>query len=1395
MVTPLSRFSLLLLSCLLLLTASTAWSATAITSGQTLTGTIAQKGQTLTYAFSAGQGNTVHIMLANASGVLQPDMTVIAPSGKNVANTSYPYGQRIIDQANLPMTGTYLIQIHDDSGNNTGTFTISLFSQQGTLPPNSLTLLSGDTKTTNFSTKGSWVVCSFAANAGDTAHIMISNVASGLQPDMALFAPDGSNVADTAYPYGQRIIHQANLPMTGLYVILVYDDSGAQTGSFTITMFKQPGILPPGSQTLLSGDLKNGAVAKGSWVVFSFAANKGDLVHIMITNVSTGLQPDMTLFAPDGTNVANAAYPYGQRFIHQADLPLTGTYEILIRDDSGSNAGTFMLTMFLQQGTLPPGSGPIATGQTKTGNVLLGSWLVYTFPAIPGDTIDIRIATPSATLQPDMMLFAPDGMNVANAAYPYGQYIIHQDHLPQTGTYALLIYDDTGSRTGNASVTFNRSCPHRTDLGIRIPGEASYTGYGIYNLTGTGQTKTQNTTAGSTVTYQVLVQNAGGSSDTILVSALGGGSGWTIKYYDAKGADITSAMTFTGWSTPVLASNTGTAFTVKVTPAATAAANDSNTLNFTAISKADADPTIQDMACAITTIVVPPTRFTVSPASGPNGTISPNTPQVVTSGGSFTFTAVANAGYTVDSWSLDNVVVQTGGATYTVKNVTANHGVKVTFKANAAPGGRGDWWMFHHDPQHTGRSAFNGPGSPKLLWTFQSGMTSFLYSPVVAADGTSYLVTENSAFYAVKKDGTLKWKATADRIVNSSPAMAPDGTVYFGYLGVFFAYNPDGTEKWRFYLNNSGYISPPTAPTIAPDGTIYLAMADNSLYALNPNGTLKWRLALTAGSTIYSSSPALGADGTIYIGSQDKNLYAVNPNGTLKWCFTTGGKIDSSPAVGADGTIYVDAWDGYLYAITATGTKKWATQISSYVTSVCCSSPAIGKDGVIYIGSPDQHLYAINPDGTKKWACAAGAIDSSPAIGADGVVYFGSDDNNLTAVNPDGTKRWTFATGGAVTCSPAITADGTLLFGSSDGLFYAVGSGTTFTITPTAGPNGTIAPNTPQSVASGGSATFTAAANAGYTVDCWTLDSATVQTGGTAYTVKNVTANHAVKVTFKALTPPALTLKKTVSPGSVVAGGMVTYTLTYGNTGGTATNVTLTDALPAQMTYAAGSGSAAYNTATNTLIWTLGTVNARASGLSVSFKAVVKSTILAGTNIVNTATIYCTEVPKAVASNAVTVIVMAPPPIRQPDLLIRTPSENAYAGGGIYNLDGTGQTKSTWIAGGVAAVYFVRIQNAGNSTDSYLITAPSGGSGWKIDYYDLATGMALTTAITGTGWKTGPLAVGAKLGFYVQILPGIGLTPGAVNTLAITAVSVNDTTKKDAVKGVTTSGDVGLRVR
>jgi len=72
-----------------------------------------------------------------------------------------------------------------------------------------------------------------------------------------------------------------------------------------------------------------------------------------------------------------------------------------------------------------------------------------------------------------------------------------------------------------------------------------------------------------------------------------------------------------------------------------------------------------------------------------------------------------------------------------------------------------------------------------------------------------------------------------------------------------------------------------------------------------------------------------------------------------------------------------------------------------------------------------------------------------------------------------------------------------------------------YTITPSAGPHGSIDPDSPVTVGAGASLEFTAEPDAGYNVDRWYLDNYPDQMGGTNYTVSDIHDDHKVLVTFK----------------------------------------------------------------------------------------------------------------------------------------------------------------------------------------------------------------------------------------------------------------------------------------
>jgi outer membrane protein assembly factor BamB len=411
----------------------------------------------------------------------------------------------------------------------------------------------------------------------------------------------------------------------------------------------------------------------------------------------------------------------------------------------------------------------------------------------------------------------------------------------------------------------------------------------------------------------------------------------------------------------------------------------------------------------------------------------------------------------------------------------------------------------HTDPLNPANTTSHNPTpfSSRVIWHFAapSGVTLNYSSPAIAPDGTVYFGTsghfvlynaywihglqppaENYGLYAYSHDGTFQWEYTdgTDAAVRGSPALASDGTIYvvmerlstseFATTQELHAVNPNGTQKWKVTLGNGYSEIGALTPSLASDGTIYVA-GDN-LYAVNPDGSSKWT-ASHGGSNTWYGAPAIGSDGTIYgvYWNLTQVVQAWNPDGTVKWTGTDDLgtiPISCSPSLAADGTIYIGSVgpgpgsnNGTLWAFDSTGAFKWKYNTGDYDVR---TSPAIDADGTIYFGTKGNfgYIIALNPNGTLKWQHASADdhmagigtdVYASPAIGADGTIYSASESNWFYAFNPDGTLLWKdekITPGGGVTwSSPAIASDGTLFVGSAYGVFSAVDT-TSLGLKPTA---------------------------------------------------------------------------------------------------------------------------------------------------------------------------------------------------------------------------------------------------------------------------------------------------------------------------------------------------------
>jgi outer membrane protein assembly factor BamB len=384
------------------------------------------------------------------------------------------------------------------------------------------------------------------------------------------------------------------------------------------------------------------------------------------------------------------------------------------------------------------------------------------------------------------------------------------------------------------------------------------------------------------------------------------------------------------------------------------------------------------------------------------------------------------------------------------------------------------------------------PGTSHRHWIFAMEGT-VVQSPAVGSDGTIYIGTgmfydspAADALYAIRPDGTLKWKRNVGRPVHSSVALDGKDNLYFlagnaanndRMDAVVVSYDSSGFLRWTSEAIGWLYPIPFTGftPAIAADGTIYVC-GRFSLFAMDPGGKTKWKYDFplidnTTSSGVEQttgtqrSAPTLAKDGTIYVNTVkgsygqtdvEGGLFAFDPDGTLKWrTYDVGGYAAS--IIGKDGTIYSAigcywfpgdtsatqvAMESKLLAIHPDGTLKWSVPTQLWIQS----SPSIGADGTLYVGTTHHPLdipawfYAITPEGQIKWKYDTfddvkdmppaqlnpPDIYNSPAIDSNGRIYFGNEIGLLYAMSPDGKVEWIEEVWSLHDQGPALASDGTL---------------------------------------------------------------------------------------------------------------------------------------------------------------------------------------------------------------------------------------------------------------------------------------------------------------------------------------------------------------------------------
>lgn len=373
--------------------------ATAPVDGSTASYSTSEPGQDAYFTFSGTAGEDIGIAITGLTATSSNSANIIVtePDGSTMLLNTIIFATHGNDfnLLNLPVTGTYSIEISPANAQQTMSFNVTLSrAVTGVLSPNapqSLSLLAG---------QYGWF--SFTATAGESLVVYESNIVT---------TPAAQNVQLTVYNSGGTYVGSVgsgsasnatlNLPnlAAGTYYVMASPNDAATA---TLQLVVEP------SEYTAPVDGSTGSYSTsvpGQSASFQFSGTAGENVGIGITALAVSgiTYANINVTEPNGNFLVNqslnANLP-GTNF-NLLKLPATGTYTIEI-SPPGQQTMSFNLTLS------QPVTGSLSLGTPQSVTLVPGQYTWMSFTATAGQTVAIN---------ENSIVTTPAGQNVQLTAY------------------------------------------------------------------------------------------------------------------------------------------------------------------------------------------------------------------------------------------------------------------------------------------------------------------------------------------------------------------------------------------------------------------------------------------------------------------------------------------------------------------------------------------------------------------------------------------------------------------------------------------------------------------------------------------------------------------------------------------------------------------------------------------------------------------------------------------------------------------------------------------------------------------------------------------------------------------------------------------------------------------
>jgi YD repeat-containing protein len=406
--------------------------------GETKLVTINTANKIALIVFDGVAGQQISLQMTGVT-ISSSSVTLFNPNGTTFSSAgSVGTGGGFIDTKTLGVTGTYTIMV-DPQSTNTGNMTLNLFNVVNVTG----TISAGGTTPITIVTPGQNAEVTFTGASGQHVSLSVSGVTVPGFTTYRVKKPDGSELASGSLDTSGGFLEIPYLPATGTYTILV-DPSDAGTGNIVLTLNDATDItntITPGGAAVVITTTVPGQNAR-----LTFSGTPGQRIAV---NVSTNFSVcwTLTILKPDGSNLFSNFGCGGSLFVDPQQLPVSGTYTILI-DPSGAGTGQTTVTAYDVTdvtGTVTIGGPSVSPAITTPGQVIR-----LTFSGTSSVRLSVNAASTFNTCW-TLTILKPDSTQLSSTFGCGSTIFLDPQQLPATGTYTLIA-DPSGAGTGQVTV-------------------------------------------------------------------------------------------------------------------------------------------------------------------------------------------------------------------------------------------------------------------------------------------------------------------------------------------------------------------------------------------------------------------------------------------------------------------------------------------------------------------------------------------------------------------------------------------------------------------------------------------------------------------------------------------------------------------------------------------------------------------------------------------------------------------------------------------------------------------------------------------------------------------------------------------------------------------------------